>query len=163
MTSLKTELTRVLLLVGMILLGTAGCTDAQREANTYRLAEAKRDRIKKVVQDRATEYWLAFKWKRWSDASKYFEQDSDQVAFLDAHGPKADVPTGMDDVKIRFVALDETLERAEVRLSYTEAGPPDFLIRTVEETQLWYKKYGQWWVLPVVTVRPGPMEASGAR
>lgn len=131
--------------------GTA-CTAAQREANTYRLQQAKVERTKKAITERAQEYWSAVRWRDWVKAAAAMEREADRVAFLTGHKERDDAASTIDGIQVRFVVLDDTLERAEVHLSFTRVGPPDFRMSIHEESQLWYKRFSEWWLVPTSQV-----------
>ncbi|MCK6527515.1 hypothetical protein L6R50_08100 [Myxococcota bacterium] len=145
-------------LVALLLAGApvAGCTAAQKEANAYRLQEAKRNRAKKAISDRASEYCLALRWKDWKKAAAYLEQEADRVDYLDVHdGDRELEGRSIDQIAVRYVVVDDSMEKAEVRVAWVEVGPPDFRTVPREDTQLWYKRYGEWWLLPTTVLRPG--------
>lgn len=144
-------------LAALLLVGapTAGCTVAQKEANAYRLLEAKRNRAKKAISDRASEYCLALRWKDWKKAAAYLEQEPDRVDYLDVHDSDRELEgRSIDQIAVRYVVVDDSMEKAEVRVAWVEVGPPDFRTVPREDTQLWYKRYGEWWLLPTTVLRP---------
>jgi len=141
-------------LLGLVGIG-AGCTAAQREAHAYRMREMKISTAKKAVSERAHDYWLAVRWRDWEKAAGFLEQEPDRVAYLEGRADDRSTEAAtMDQVEVKLVVLDEDLERAEIRVAFIEVASPDFRTTPRERKQLWYKRYGQWWVVPTQVLDP---------
>jgi hypothetical protein len=128
---------------------STGCTDemqAQFDANEKK---RKREMQRKVLTERAMDYWNAVRWQNWDEASVFLEESENQLLYLrDKTRDDVKFPT-MDDVQIDYIFVDgETFKKAEVRASWTEFKPPNRMAEEKQTSQSWYKNHAFWWVAP---------------
>jgi len=151
MTSL-TRIFRNLLLPASLLLASSlalpGCTEAQKEQFETRSAARKRSLAERLLKDRAIEYWELVRWRSWSQAATYFENEEDQLSFLRDATDASDGPT-MDNVEIQYVFIGtKNPHDAEIRIRWTEVSPTQASVVEKSVTQRWYKHHAIWWARP---------------
>lgn len=127
----------------------SACTDAQKEQAEYKAAERKRTSTEKTVRERADLYWELIRWQDWDRAARFFEEPEHQLAFLkQVSSSTAQHPT-REDVEVQFVFVSsDDLERAEVRIGWTEVVATRGSVRPRVVSQTWYKSQGIWWARP---------------
>ena len=128
---------------------TSGCTEEAKARFEADLVKRKREAQRKILLERADEYWTAVRWQNWAEAAMFLEEGENQLLFLrDRTSGDVKFPT-MDDVEVDYVFVDgETFKKAEVRTSWTEFKPPARMAEKKSISQRWYKANGWWWITP---------------
>jgi len=148
--SWKKTTERVLILLACgLLLGTAACTEAQREAEAAAADQRKRTIAERILKDRATEYWNLVRWNTWDNAASYLEDEKEQLEFLRRHTDvvKEEGPT-IQDLEVKYVFVGAGQDEGEIRLSWSEVIATEGRVADKTVTQRWYKHHGKWWVAP---------------
>lgn len=136
----------------------SGCNEEQRQQREYRKAERQRKAAMKAVSERSAEYMLAVRWRDHQAASEFYEEVDDQVAYLEASTRPGVEPRVVESYTVDYVLVDESRERAEVRLTLREVDPATQVLETRNDTLLWYlserTKPKQWYLVPVEVLKP---------
>ncbi len=136
----------------------AHCNPERKAKVEYRKKERLRQKAIKQVTTRVEEYLLAMRWRDFQEASRFYEDTTDQVTFLQRMtDPLARHPT-VEEAMIDFVLVDEANERAEVRVSLNEIDAVNRNLVARSDTLLWYfsdrSLPKEWFLVPVVTLAP---------
>ncbi len=147
-----------LLLILAVGLLAGGCSEVQKEAIKKRSETRQRVMAEKVLSERASLYWDLVRWRKWDDASSFFENAEDRVAFLRKE-TGAEVGPTMDDVEFKYVVVSpENPNEGEVRLTWTEVVLTTGAVGSGSATQYWYRKGPLWWVRPPSEQPGGAMD-----
>ena len=144
----------------LALLGTslASCNETRKAQAEYREQERQRTKAIKKVTERVEGYLLAMRWRDFQEGAKFYEDTVDQVAFLQRMTDPSRRFATVDETRVDFVVVDETNERAEVQVTYTEVDPATLSLGSRSDTLLWYfsgkKLPKDWFLIPVVALEP---------
>lgn len=127
----------------------SGCSEEWKQRISQQAEQRKREMAERLLKDRALEYWELVRWKAWSQAATYLEQERDQLDYLHARTAIGQQDPAIDDVEIRYVFVGTPgLDDAEIRVSWSEVLPVEARVSARQVAQRWYKHHGQWWVDP---------------
>ena len=138
------KLPLIFLALSALLLAPA-CTETEKEQIEYKATERKRGAAEKAVRERAQLYWELVRWKDWERASRFFETPEAQLAFM-REVSLLDSAVTREDVEIQFIFVSaEDLEKATLRISWTQVVPTNGTVAPKLVEQRWYKAQGMWW------------------
>lgn len=148
----------------LVLCALPGCTPEARARMAETARANKRDMAQRQLEERAGDYWNALRWKNWSLAASFLEDEEDQLAFLRLHA--GDEAAAMEDVAVTYAFVNgEELESGEVRVRWNAFQATSGAVAPNEASQRWYKRRMLWWLdpesalLPVHAVAPGEVSA----
>lgn len=146
------------LMLAVVIAPLSACTEEQLAQQEYKKLERQRKKAMTDVSLRASEYMLAVRWHDFQAASAFYEDVADQVSFLESSTSPAMAPRVIESYTVDYVLVDESRERAEVRLTLREINPTTQILETRNDTLLWFLSDRippkQWYLVPVTVLRP---------